>query len=955
MRSTLPSLGVVGLCLCLIVGLAPGATAQELRGEIGGFVTDSTGGTLPGVMVTVAGPALVQPRSVTSATNGRYRFPSLPPGEYSVTFELDGFQTVRNEGIRLTLRKTLKVDATMAPGGLTEEVTVVAQAPIVDVETTAVGTSFSKETLASIPTARDLWSTLTLAPGFAMQGVDVGGSHVGSQTRFSAYGVAYAHITIIEGVRSNNSTTSNSAYFDYGSFEELEFGASGNMGEAGSPGALLNFTVKSGGNDFHGGGHFNYQNDDMRSSNIPSALAEPGGVDEDGFSAPSDGVGEGNNITKMYDANFDFGGPIVKEKAWFYLSAREHNLNRTILGLPGNEAQTRLRNLSAKVNYALDSRNTLVGYYSWREKFDPQRAVSAVIPPESAQYQIGRMHLGKLEWTSVLSDRMFLDVLFGLHHATNLRTNTTTKSLSTEGVEPGRQELTTGQLSGPNPTNQETTDHRPQFSTSLSYSPGDHAFKFGVNVNEFKGTLDRFNAGDAYYYDEEGVPVEVDLFNTPISTVNLNRNIGIYAQDSWNVSRQVTLNLGLRYDNYKLGWPELSVDPNRSDIFPPQSVSAETLLTWSSIAPRLGVAWDVGGNGRTVLKAFAGRFFIDPVDNLTEDANPVGYASQTWEFNDLNGNRVLDDPGELGRLLDTDGGGGDQVTDPDLEQPYGDELSVHFEQEIVTGTSLRASWVYKNLRKQTQVVDLNRAVAYTVPFSFLDVGPDNVEGTADDQTLSLFDREDGVSSNNVLTNPGPDAGTPEYNADFHTLEVAFHRRLRDRWMLMASGSHTWTKQFYDESSRTGTQDPVHIRQGFEWRPNRRRFNPQSTTDWNFKLIGRYQIPEWGLAASSTFRLHSGYPWARRITPRLPEAGRENMPSEPVTNNRGPRLSILDLRLEKSFEFGEGGSKLTLLADLFNVLNADTVTNFRTISGSRFKEVIAIVPARALRMGIDFRF
>lgn len=944
---------VLGLSLCLS-GLDAEADAQELRGAIVGVATDSTGAVLPGVAVTVAGPALVQPRTVVTATNGRYRFPSLPSGVYSVTFELGSFQTVRHEGIGLTLRRTLTVNASLAPGGVTEEVTVVAEAPVVDVKSTATGTSFDRETLATVPTARDVWSAITLAPGFEMQGIDVGGSHVGSQTRFSAYGIALGHVTYIEGIRSNNSQTSNSAYFDFGSYEEFELGSSGNMGEKSGPGALLNFTVKSGGDDFHGGVHLNVQNDGMRSDNVPAALAESGGVDGDGFRAPRDGFGEGSSVIRMHDVNAELGGPLRRGQAWFYTSVREHNIHRNIVGLPGEEAQTRLRNVSAKVNYALSPGNTLIGYYAWREKFDPQRAISARVPAESAQYQIGRMHIGKIEWTSVLSDRMFLDVQAGLHHAENLRTNPQNKSESVEGLEPGRQELTTGQLSGPNPTQRNTTDHRPQFNGRLSWSPGDHAFKFGFDVNKFTGGLRRFNAGDAYYYDEEGVPVEVDIFNTPIDVENYNRNFGFFAEDSWNVSPRVTVNLGLRYDNYKLGWPDETNTPNQSAFFEAATVAAETLVTWQQLAPRGGVAWDVGGDGRTVLKAFAGRFFLDPIDNLTEDANPLGYSSQRWEFTDLNGNRVIDGAHELGRLLDTEGGAGGQVTDPDLKQAYGEEVSAHLEREIGLSTSLRVSWVYKNLRRQIATVDLNRAVAFTVPFTFVDVGPDNEEGTPDDQTLNIFDREDGVSSNNVLTNPGPDVGTPAHDADHHTLELALHRRFRDRWMLLASGGHTWTNQFYDESSRTGAQDPVHVRSVFEWRPNRRRYGPEDTTTYNFKVAGRYDTPWWGLGASTTYRFHSGYPWARRITPRLPEAGRENMPAEPVANNRGPSLSIWDVRLDKDFTL-PGGRTLSALLDVSNVLNAGTVTNFRTTSGSRFKEVIAILPARTLRVGVDLRF
>ena len=138
----LRGLSFLGFSLFLIGGLAQVAEAQELRGGINGIATDSTGAILPGVSVTVAGPALVQPRTVTSGPNGRYRFPSLPSGVYSVTLELDGFQTVRREGIKLTLRRTLKVDAVMSPASLTEEVTVMGDPPIVDVQSTAIGTSF---------------------------------------------------------------------------------------------------------------------------------------------------------------------------------------------------------------------------------------------------------------------------------------------------------------------------------------------------------------------------------------------------------------------------------------------------------------------------------------------------------------------------------------------------------------------------------------------------------------------------------------------------------------------------------------------------------------------------------------------------------------------------------------------------------------------------------------------
>src|SRR5688572_25511580 len=178
----------VALFLCLGSVLVLPATGQELRGDIVGTAQDSSGGVLPGVVVTVTGPTLIIPQTATTLGQGEYRFPALPTGTYSVTFELPGFQTVRHEGIVLTLRRVMTVDATMAPSAVTETVQVVASSATIDVMTTSQGTSFTNEVMSSIPVTRDIWSTMALAAGFQMASQDVGGSNLGTQTGFSAYG-----------------------------------------------------------------------------------------------------------------------------------------------------------------------------------------------------------------------------------------------------------------------------------------------------------------------------------------------------------------------------------------------------------------------------------------------------------------------------------------------------------------------------------------------------------------------------------------------------------------------------------------------------------------------------------------------------------------------------------------------------------------------------------------------
>ena len=529
-----------------------------------------------------------------------------------MTFELSQFQTVRREGIQLTLRRVLKIDATLGLASVSERVHVVATAPVVDVKSTALGTSFSKELLPGIPNARDLWSTMALAPGFSMSGVDVGGSHTGSQTRFVSYGVLGGSRTLVEGIISNNNRTGNSGYFDYGSLQEYETSGSGAMGEAAGPGSLLNFAVKAGTDAFHWGALGNYQNHSMRSNNTPDALSTPGAKDENGFFAPPAGIGDSNSIVSMYDANGDLGRPIVRGKARFYVSFRDNNYYSTVAGLPGVETQSRLSNATFKVNYSLNPRNTLIGFYTWRYKLDSERDLSAAVPPESTRNQVGLMHLGKVEWTSILTDRLFLDFQAGTHIASNEYTSPLNKSRDTTGLPVGRQDLVTGQFSGTNPSLAYNPDSRPQLTGSLSWSPaaklwGAHFVKLGFQIHTFSAGGEPFMAGDIFYYDRNGVPAEVQIYNTPLTSANTNRNIGIYLQDAWNVGTRVTLNVGVRYDNYALGWPAASNTPNQTAFFQPVSGPASTPVTWNSIGPRLGVVWDVGGDSRTVIKAFAGN------------------------------------------------------------------------------------------------------------------------------------------------------------------------------------------------------------------------------------------------------------------------------------------------------------------------------------------------------------
>jgi hypothetical protein len=950
---------ITGAALALLMVLAGGATAQELRGRITGEVTDNSGAVLAGVTVTATSPALIQPQTTTTGTDGIYRFPALPSGVYTLTYQMPSFRTVRREGVRVSLNTTQTVDSRLELASVAEEITVSAESPVVDTKTTSIGTAFTKELLTEIPNARDLWAAMSQAPGFQMNGYDVGGSHTGTQTGYTTYGLPGDNKTLFEGINVTESRDANAGYFDYGSFEEFQLGGAGNLGEAAGPGGLLNFTVKSGGDKFHGEAYFDFQNDGTIFDNIPDEFTRGGGVDSAGFKAPAAGLTTANTTTKQYDLNVGVGGPIVKGKLWFYGGYRDNNQYRIIAGLPGEKAQSQLVNYTGKLTYAINPRNNIIALFNQRTKLQPLRSLSLTTPPEAAQWQSSKNRPVKLEWTSVVNDRVYLN-LQASHWKNDFPLYpTATKAGTNEGIGPGRFDITTSQRTGAHTYYHQRVTNRPQVSGAVSYAKdgwgGNHNFKLGFEWFRERRQFLRFGPeGDIIYRDRAGTPAEIEFWNTPNAGIDDNISTNLYLNDVWSVNRRFTVNWGVRYDRYRLGWPEQSFTPKNADFFGPASTPATTVVTWNSLSPRLGFVADLTGQGKTVFKAFAGRFFINPSTDISSQENPVGAAGIRYVFNDLNGNKIYDGRQELGAQLRTLGGAGFVRVDRDLEHPYGQEVSTHLEHELLPSLSVRGSYVYKSIRNYDDEVDVARVNAMTVPFSFVDVGADNIRGNADDQALQLFDFPRGTPSDRVWTNPCRIEGVPCEDGNYHTVEVALNRRFKDRWLLLTSFEHTWSKDFRNPAqATTSALEALRHAEKFWWNPNQRRLGPQSQTYWNFKLVGRYELPL-GFAVGASYKLQSGFNWLRVISVPFPNAGSFNVPAEPLDSNRTENVSILDLRAEKKFTLGSAG-KVAFLFDLFNATNANVVTNARNTTGARFKEVISVLDPRVFRFGVRYSF
>ena len=962
-----------GLVLSLLA-LSTVAHAQDFRGRINGTVTDDTGAVLPGVTVTVSSPALIQPQTQVTGAQGDYRFLALPPGVYDVAFELTGFQAVKREGIRVVINQTLSIDQQLQVATLQETVTVTGASPIVDTSTTTMGTNFTKELLTEIPNARDVWAAMAQAPGLQMTAYDVGGSRTGNQTGYRTYGFDVQNQTRLEGIDTTEGTSANAGYFDFGSFEEFQVGGAGADASAFAGGAVLSISVKSGSDRLSGNWYSDYQNEDMIANNVPGFLSTANTRDGDGYFTRTP-LTRGNQIQKQYDLNGNVGFPIWRGKAWGFYSYRLNDQYKYTTGLPSNIERSKLSNpYTVKLTYQVSQNNQLIGFLNKRQKLQDKRGISLTTPLSAAYYQSSENTPMKLEWTSVLGSRAFLDVLvanwinqFPLRPVRDF-------DLYDGPWGPGRINLANNQIfdGGANNGYQDQKRTKPQGYISLSYFKdgwgGSHDFKVGYDIKRDRRELFRDQPFDIWYRDSGSALSQVDIYNTSVTGINDVNYQSVWAGDNWKVNDRLSVNLGLRFEYYKDEWPEQEFAPNgipalagwndaRFQAFiAPRTVEARVVASTKDLSPRVGFAYDLTGDNRTVVKAYFGQSRWNSADELADKENPVGIAQLRYAFLDctatrttgcdLNGNRLLDNPAELGAFNTSLGGAGLVRIDRDLTRPVSNELSTNLERELTTGLSARVSYVYKNMRDVWAESDTIRASAYTIPFTINDQGPDNVRGTADDQTFQSFDRPGGIGLDRVYTNP------EGFDADFNTVEVAINRRMLGKWMLLTSAGMTWSKM-----QHFSTTTPTGYTRAYSFRPADRlfgdEFGRETSNVWNYKVIGRYQMP-WGIGASGSWRVQSGQQYGRTINVAFPNDGARTVRVEPITANRYPNVSILDLRFDKSFTLPSKAGKVTLQFDGFNLTNSGAITAFRTTTVN-YREVTELLAPRIFRVGFRWDF
>src|SRR6476646_6179754 len=294
------------VCLLVLAGVLP-ARAQVSTGEIFGKAADGTGAVLPGVSVTLSGSSLIQPLVAVTSETGAYRFPRIPIGTYTVSFEIAGFKKFVRGDVIIQAGFNAEINAKLEISTVQETVTVTGASPVVDTQSTTLSASFTKDALEKIPNARDPWVIVEQTPGMIMSGVNVGGNLSGQQTSFSAMGSGTNQQWNINGAVISDIASGNSSptYFDFDSFDEIQITTGGADASQQGAGGQVNFITRSGGNKLRGSGRFFDTNQKFEANNITDTQRDLGATG-------------GNTIQDIKDYGVEIGGPIKKNKAWFW-------------------------------------------------------------------------------------------------------------------------------------------------------------------------------------------------------------------------------------------------------------------------------------------------------------------------------------------------------------------------------------------------------------------------------------------------------------------------------------------------------------------------------------------------------------------------------------------------------------------------------------------------------------
>ncbi len=935
--------------------------AQITAGRLDGVVRDEQGLVLPGVTVTLDSDSLLGSRVAVTDVDGSYRFQGLPAGDYAMTFELGGFGTVVREEVRVVTGQTFSVNQTLTVATVEETVTVTGESPVVDVKSSRFGGTFDDTAILEVPNSTDPHAMLALTPGIRMRGFDVAGSHKAQQSGFDAFGLRDQNRIVIDGVDSNFSTGGFGFYMDSLTVNQFNISNAGADVENAWAGNTIVMDIKTGGNEISTLLYGDYLGEGFVGDNLTSEL---------------EGRGAGtNHMLTYWEAHADVGGPIMRDRAWFFLAYNNNLTHRAISGLDPDVIQEEavLRNYYAKVNVALSEKDELVGYSQWGLKNRPNRGINAINSIDVRLAQDSWTWVHKAEWQRVWSDRAFSNVK-AMHYGVTWPMVPAVDPASS----PPRIDVDTSRRTGAGVWPFTYDKQRPQFVAILNYyvpdAAGSHDLKFGVDYMEDARLFFSNDASGPIQYRDRSSLVspsnptgtsEILFTNVPTARSDTrDRNLHFFAQDTWQVNPRLTFTAGVRFANQHGYYNSSDLAPAHPEFFlSGVSIESKDIFTWNDFYPRFSVTYDVTGEGRTVVKASASRYTHNVGPDGFVGANPASRQQVIFDFLDPNGNGIYDGQNELGAILSQSSGTGLPVgsvtggVPVDLSQKrYYDEITASVESEILPETNFRLSYVRK----------MDRNVFDTYRVGLLDALVNNAIPCGDEvfpcptnpnsgQVISTLTRPPAGTStaNEVTTGPaGYDSG------EFDNLEVGLSRRFRAGLFLQGSFHYQWRNELVccGSSGSADTQaDPWTLGiqgSGLNW--NSAVSTKQEHTNWNLKAIGRYDVPNVPAALSFQYRAQSGWAYAPLLPIAIPGGAGTNQVPLSDMNERSDDVYILDVRAEFNVGFWDR-DRLSVFLDAFNVTNSNPVLNQIIRAGSAYGRVIGFLEPRTFKVGARYQF
>jgi hypothetical protein len=941
------------MVLALLGWFAVGAhvLAQSSASRLIGTVKDSSGDVLPGTTVTARSPALLGAQVTISEGNGRYQFPSLPAGNYSLTFELQGFQAIVRSGIGLASGQTLTIDAQLPVANLTETVTVTSAAPVVDTTTTAIGNVLDTAKLTSVPTSSDLWGALSQTAGVRLGGFDVGGSHKIQSTSYDAFGISGQVRVLTEGVDQTEGSSGAGFYQDYYANSEIAVSAAGQDVTTSTPGALIVATIKSGGNQFKAFLNQTYEGRRFVGDNVDAETAARGFT------------GQPNLL--FWESHGDIGGPVLKDRLWFFGSANHFHIDKVLSGVPASVATDLgiVDDLTTKENWKPSANDTVIGYYQHQHKQQPLRGLAVTRGPASTLAQSSYAWMFNTRWQRVWSNRLFTEVNAGqwgynfpLVPSTDYRVAPPRTDLVT-GVDTGAG-FTQGGTAGPTTSN----PRKPQVFANATYALptgiGTHDFKAGLEWIDDAGSSGATGtSGPILYLDTNGAPTQVRLTDvgdpatfgsawTP--SVDANRHVSAYLQDRWAALPRLTITAGLRFDRQRPYYESATRAPLLTAVFPSITTPGRTLFVSNQFAPRLGLSWDPTGSSKSAVKAFWGRYY----NNLSTfgSVDPGGTNTRTYVFNDLNGNRSYDGLLELSSLV-ASSGGATTTLDPALKTPSTDEVDLSYQRQFWGTASARIAYVRKATRNQIATFNASWVGQMTVPVTVPVALRSYDGGVSGTQSFTVYDVPSTLRGavNNVTANVPGDGGAATYN----TVEAAFSKRFGIGVYVDSSVDYTSKDDLRSPTNTSNSpltqSDPIGT--GYFLNAYPAIGNRQATSVWEFHVSARYELPL-DIGVGANVRTQSGWNYARVISVALPNAGTQRFWSGDL-DSRSPDVSLVSFRVDKTFNIGR--YRFTGLLDVFNVFNSNAVANFNLVNGTSFNQINGALDPRTLQLGARFEF